>query len=202
MRTSICSLLMISFLMILSCADDEPTNSDQAIIIEGKEYKVIKIGTQSWMASNYAGPGGLNYDAAASRPEYGKYYTKIELNSFTLPPGWRVPTQEDYITMVQHYGLTVPSHLSNSENIKTLISTTHWKNVKGTNLSGFNAYPAGYIFKESIPMDGDIAEFWTSEGFSLSIQEAGVNQSSLRISFYDNNTSPDYRFNVRFVKDN
>ena len=202
MRTSIYSLLVISFLMISSCADDDPTNSDQAINIAGKEYKVINIGTQSWMATNYAGPGGVNYDAAASKPEYGKYYTKIEVNAVTLPPGWRVPNQEDYITMVQYYGVTIPSSSSNSDKIKTLISTTHWKNVKGTNLSGFNAYPAGYIFKESIPMDGDIAEFWTAEGFSLSIQEAGANQSSLRISFYDNNTSPDYRFNVRFVKDN
>jgi len=201
MRVSIYSLLLTLLILSTSCKEDDPAVSDR-VVIEGKVYDLVKIGNQSWMASNYAGPDGVNYDAANSKPEYGKYYTKIELDAITLPAGWRIPTQEDYTKMLQTYGISVPSQLSHSENIKTLTSTTHWKNVQGTNLSGFNAYPAGYIFGESSPIDGDIAEFWTAEGYSFSIQEAGANQTSLRVTFYDNSKSAAYRFNARFVKDN
>jgi uncharacterized protein (TIGR02145 family) len=107
---------------------------------------------------------------------------------------------EDYSQLAQSYGIPVPSKLSDGEAIKALISTVNWNNAKGTNTSGFNAYPANYIFQDSNPTEGDIAEFWTADGETFSIQEAGTNLGSLRISMYQSN-SPEYRFNVRFVKD-
>ena len=194
------SVLLLSIVTLTSC-DDESTDSPvQHVTIEGKQYPFVKIGNQLWTASNYEGPGGVSYDALNTRPEYGKYYLKTELDAIVLPAGWRIPTLEDYTQLAQSYGIPVPSKLSDGEAIKALISTANWNNAKGTNTSGFNAYPANYIFKDSHPIEGDIAEFWTVDGETFSIQEAGTNLSSLRISLYQSN-HPGYRFNVRFLRD-
>jgi len=197
MRSTIFSIIII---FLMACKDDSPVPSSDSIIIEGTEYQTTKIGTLTWTTVNYAGPGGVNYDASNSKPEYGKYYSMAELGEITLPEGWRIPTDADYTALAEFYGVTIPGSISQSDAIKSLTSTTRWKHVQGLNTSGFNAYPGGYIFGTSDPMDGDIAEFWTNQGHTLSIQEAGANQNSLRIAFYDSSNSPDFRFNVRFVK--
>ena len=193
-------LLLFSIVTLISCDDESTDSSVQQVTIEGKPYPFVKIGNQLWTTSNYEGPGGVNYDALNTRPEYGKYYLKTELDAIVVPAGWRIPTLEDYTLLAQFYGIPVPSKLSEGEPIKALISTTNWNNAKGTNTSGFNAYPANYIVNNSNPIEGDIAEFWTADGETFSIQEAGTNLSSLRITLYQSNY-PEYRFNVRFVKD-
>lgn len=195
-----------SFFLVLfqifaaGCDDNSPASSEDVVFIEDTPYKTKKIGTLTWTTSNYAGPGGVDYDESNSKPEYGKYYSLVEIGDIELPEGWRIPTDEDYIALAQFYNITIPSPINQSDAIKALTSTTHWNHVQGTNTSGFNAYPGGYIFGASAPINGDIAEFWTNEGHTLSIQEAGANLSSLRVTFYDSSTSADYRFNVRFVK--
>ena len=181
--------------------DDEKISPKPTITIHGSDYPTVAIGTQTWTSTNYAGPGGVAFDAENSKPEYGRYYSKAELEAISLPEGWRIPTREDYTKLAQFYGITIPSQITDTEKIASLISETNWNNASGTNSSGFTAYPAGYIFGSAAPIDGDIAEFWTSEGVTASIQEAGANLTSLRMIFYQSDDSPDYKFNVRFVKD-
>jgi uncharacterized protein (TIGR02145 family) len=195
------SILLVLFqIFATGCDDNSPVSPENVVAIEDNQYETIKIGTLTWTTSNYAGPGGIEYDESNSKPEYGKYYSMAELKDIELPEGWRIPTDEDYIALTEFYGITIPSPISQSDAVKSLTSTTHWSHVQGMNTSGFNAYPGGYIFGSSDPIGGDIAEFWTNVGHTVSIQEAGANLSSLRITFYDSSTSPDYRFNVRFVK--
>jgi uncharacterized protein (TIGR02145 family) len=201
MRSINSIFFLFSIIFFTACNDNSQVVPVERVVIEGKDYSLVKIGSQTWTASNHAGPGGVDYDEANSKPEYGKYYSKTELDAITLPAGWRIPTMEDYKALGQIYDIVIPSPISSSDKVKTLISTTNWNNVQGTNASGFNAYPTGYIFSNSDPIDGDIAEFWTSDGNTISIQEAGTNLSSLRIAFYESSSSPDYRFTVRFVKD-
>jgi uncharacterized protein (TIGR02145 family) len=193
-------LLLFSIVTLENCDDESPNSSLQQITIGGKQYPYVEIGNQFWTSANYEGPGGVSYDALNTRPEYGKYYSKTELDAIVVPEGWRIPTLEDYSQLAQYYGVPVPSKLTHGEAIKALISTTNWNNAEGTNASGFNAYPANYIFRDAHPIEGDIAEFWTANGETFSIQEAGTDLSSLRITLYLTD-SPDYRFNVRFVKD-
>ena len=171
---------LVAFAFSACDQDDDDNVAPPTVTIEGSKYPTVVIGTQTWTSANYAGPGGVAYDAGNPKPEYGRYYAKAELDAITLPEGWRIPTQADYTKLAQFYGIVIPSHGSDTEDIKSLISKTNWNNVSGTNTSGFNAYPAGYIFGSSSPIDGDIAEFWTSEGVTVSIQEAGANLTSLR----------------------
>lgn len=195
------TLVMLSF----ACKNDDDIVPDQdsssEVTIEGAKYPTVKIGSQTWTTTNYAGPGGVPFDNNNSRPEFGKYYLKEEVEAIALPAGWRLPTQQDYEKLASFQGLSIPSNGTHTENIKSLTSTLHWNHVAGTNISGFNAYPGGYIFQDSAPLPGDIAEFWVSAGVTLSIQEAGAGLTSLRMVFYQSDNSPAYRFNVRFVKD-
>ncbi|GCC51729.1 hypothetical protein SanaruYs_19580 [Chryseotalea sanaruensis] len=187
----------------ISCKDDEPiTPTPTSVTIENNSYPTITFGDQTWTIVNYAGTGGLSFDATNSKPEYGKYYTKAEVEAIILPEGWRLPTVEDFKKLAAFHNITIPSYGTETEKIKTLTSVSNWKNVNGTNTSKFNIYPTGYIFGTGQPLDGDVAEFWMTEGLSLSIQEGGLNMTSLRMVVYDSNDSPDYRFTVRFVKDN
>jgi len=45
----------------------------------------------------------------------------------------------------------------------------------------------------------DMAELWTKEGVTFSIQETAT--SNLRIAYYNDSNSPVYRFTLRLVKD-
>src|SRR3990170_7087933 len=98
MNFKIVSFTIPFFIFLFSSCDrdnDEPT-PDAGVKIEGKNYPIVVIGTQTWTAVNYDGPGGVPYDENNSKPEYGKYYSKSELTSIALPEGWRIPNQQDY----------------------------------------------------------------------------------------------------------
>lgn len=193
----------LAFIAVLCAAchdDDADVKPETSVVIGGKEYPTIRIGSQIWTAINYDGPGGTPYDVENSIPEYGKYYLEEELASITLPQGWRIPSKDDYTKLAEFYNIPVPSNMEATEKLRSLISATKWNNVTGTNASGFNAYPAGYTYGDAAPIGGDISEFWTSDGVTFSIQEAGEDLSSLRVLFYQSNNNPGFRFNVRFVK--
>ena len=202
-RFSSVALAIVVMIIAFACDNDDPApvnNAENTVNIEGVEYKTITIGTQTWTSTNYAGPGGVAFDDTNSKPEYGKYYSRIEAEAIKVPAGWRLPTKQDYEKLAAFYGITFPTNGTHTESIKSLTSESNWNHVTGTNTSGFNAHPGGYIFQGSQPIPGDIAEFWTSEGITLSIQEAGTGLSNLRMAFYQSDNSPDYKFNVRFVK--
>jgi len=200
MRYSSLSIFIVSVFFLSACHEPESVvPNDNVVEIQGTEYPTIKIGTQTWTALNYSGTGGIPFSGAVAKPEYGRYYTFAELNSITLPDGWRIPTMQDYIDLAEANGIAMADYRPHAEKIKSLTSKTNWKNIPGTNISGFNAHPAGYGFGTASPIDGDIAEFWTIEQKTLSIQENGL-LTGLRIAFYDSSNSPDFRFNVRFVK--
>ncbi|MBO0932517.1 FISUMP domain-containing protein [Fibrella aquatilis] len=187
-----------------SCRKDpanQPLPQPASVVIADKTYPIIAIGNQVWTAANYAGPGGVGYRSGSEKPEYGRYYTFIEAKAVPLPSGWRLPTTADYLALAQQQGVVVTNFEAKGQQaIRNLMSTSHWRTLAGTNTSGFNAYPAGYVSGTIQPQDGDLAEFWTMEGNTLSIQENAAGNTHI-LRFYQNSNSPDDRFNLRFVRD-
>jgi uncharacterized protein (TIGR02145 family) len=197
-------LLLGFLLMVSSCKEDRqplPDPAPSGVLIGGKNYPTVTIGNQEWTAVNYSGPGGIPYNTPIERPEYGRYYTLAEAKAVVLPPGWRIPTQKDYEELARAQGIVLTNHrATNQEAIKKLASKEHWRKISGTNASGFNAYPAGYCFQDALPQDGNLSEFWTSEGLTLCIME-GANGLYHNMSFYAQGNGEGYRFNLRFVRD-
>ncbi len=194
----ICASVAILAACAVSATEEYPADR---VTIAGKDYPTVTIGGTTWTASNYAGPGGIPYRPGQEKPEYGRYYTLAEVQGIELPSGWRIPTREDYVALAESQGVVFSSGAAhNQAAIGSLLSTTHWANYPGNNSSGFNAYPAGTGFYDTEPLDGDICEFWTITGVSVSIQEA-VTSRTHRIVFFDSTAPDGWRFNVRFVKD-
>lgn len=201
------TVILIALSTIISCKKDkkdpdfvEPDRTGK-IVISGIEYPTMETGNMVWTCANYKGEGGIVYSGTANKPEYGKYYTFSEMESVALPEGWRVPSEADFRELAKSVGIIFNNNstVTNPEMIKKLASKTHWKNVPGDNSSGFNAYPGGYSVNNQPPLDGDLGEFWISDGKTFSIMESG-NLSTHRILFYAKTNQPLDRFNLRFVK--
>ncbi len=134
---------------------------------DGKTYKTVRIGAQTWMAENMnyeTRLGSFCYENSAdSCAKYGRLYTwTAAIGSIdnecgvrrdcsylenakvrgVCPVGWRVPTLDDWNTLI-HYvgGIDVAG--------KMLKSYGDWngdknKSVKNPDMYGFSARPSGY----------------------------------------------------------
>jgi uncharacterized protein (TIGR02145 family) len=134
--------------------------------IDGNDYPIVTIGTQTWMAENlkttkYRNGDPIpnvtdsnqwlnltsgawahyNNDSQFESP-YGKLY-----NFYTIadprkvcPVGWHVPTDSEWITLSAYLG----GEFVAGDKLKE-VGTTHWNgsNIGATNESGFTGLPGG-----------------------------------------------------------
>ena len=141
----------LSLCYLAGCAQQTATLTDSR---DGKTYKTVTIGTQTWMAENlnYEMPDSWCYDDSLSNcAKYGRLYT-WEAAKKASPAGWHLPSDEEWKTLECHLGMTadeVNIMLYRGEDIGTkLKSESDWEldNGKnhGNNESGFSALPGGH----------------------------------------------------------
>jgi len=132
--------------------------------IDGNVYKTVKIGNQVWMAENlrvthYRNGDPIpnvisksewknlrtgaycNYDNNLNNAAtYGRLYNWYAVNDprNIAPPGWHVPTDEDWKELEKYLAANVGGKLKER-------GRTHWEspNKGATNSSGFTALPGG-----------------------------------------------------------
>lgn len=130
---------------------------------DGKKYKTVKIGSQTWMAEN------LNYDAEDSYcrggdcDEYGRSYTWMSA-LMACPDDWHLPSEAEWTTLLTEVG-------GQSMAGRMLKFVNGWFDGRnGQDAYGFSALPAGRrgAYKEGGRDKGDFidhgtnAYFWTS----------------------------------------
>ena len=131
---------------------------------DGKTYKTVTIGYQTWMAENlnYVTPGSFCYkDDDSYCDKYGRLYPMGN----ACPSGWHLPSSLEWDELIVAVG-------GDSIAGKMLKSTSGWFNGQnGTDAYGFSALPAGdgfcgYLgaFCKSIDGEGYLACFWQSSG--------------------------------------
>jgi uncharacterized protein (TIGR02145 family) len=99
-------------------------------------YPTVSIGTQEWMAVNYAGPGGIKN---ATKPHYGTFIKYLDLKDIPVPAGWRLPTKQDYIKLIRSQGIaysevwesTDGDDLESKKLLGNLMATTGWLKQDG-----------------------------------------------------------------------
>lgn len=154
----------------------------------GTTYRVVKIGTQVWMAENLR---SINYSdgtsialadqttynntvSADTISAYGRLYSNnaIESASNVCPEGWHVPSVLDWkqlFTFVGglEWGSSTSGLLSKLAEVGNVADASGlWNNpfLYQTNVTGFSAQPGGFQETQTsmqYMMMGDRAYFWT-----------------------------------------
>jgi len=110
---------------------------------DGKTYKTVKIGTQTWIAENLAYKASSGcwayHNDISIVAEYGYLYN-CETAKNVCPAGWHLPSDDEWATLITYLG---GDSVAGGKLKETGI--THWLNSnKGaTNETGFTALPGG-----------------------------------------------------------
>ncbi|MDP4263219.1 MAG: FISUMP domain-containing protein [Bacteroidota bacterium] len=167
---------------------------------DNKVYKTITIGSQTWLAENLAfhtSSGSFAYKTDEKyEAEYGRLYT-LEAAENACPSGWRLPSKEEWDTLILYLG---GSSVAGGK----LKSLDKWlsPNTGATDESGFAAIPAGsrYHSDGSFNNLGDHACFWSSSKFGdMEGWFFYVNHD--RNNIYRNRLRNTSGFSVRCVRD-
>ena len=144
---------------------------------DGKTYKTVVIGKQTWMAENLNYESRYSYcyeDKAENCAKYGRLYM-WDAAMEACPSGWGLPSLEEFQALVAAVGGYPVAG-------KALKSTEGWKDGgNGTDDYGFSALPAGYMQEDSTSHNvGEYAQFWSTSGTTWVYQlEAAFDNDSL-----------------------
>lgn len=198
------SLALVAMLGLAGCKKDKDKDPT-SVKIGDKDYGIVAIGNQYWTTENYSSTGGVHSNPDVPVAGYGKLYTLAEAKAISLPSGWRLPTKEDFKKLAESQGAQFDGNYSASfDAIKKLMSQSGWEEGSGNNASGFNAFPAGYMWEDMPENQGFHAPFWTSsvsndEPYIFEIYQDGP--TSLEVLYWSEGTLENRRYAVRFVKD-
>lgn len=160
------SLLMTIAIIVIamsSFAQETDTFTDSR---DGKIYKIVKIGTQIWMAENLAyrvRSGCWVYDNKQNNVTTYGYLYNWETAKKVCPSGWHLPSKAEWTTQIDYLG-----GLSIAET--KMKSTSGWEeNCNGTNESGFAGFPGGCRDdNKAFDEIGQIGYWWSSTELKIS----------------------------------
>lgn len=174
--------------------DEKSCPESPVVTFGGKTYNTVLIGEQCWMRENLdvgimitTGYKMQNNKAIekycydndeANCEEYGGLYLWDEMMQYDTiegvqgicPPGWHIPTDEEWCTLTKYIDSTVDCAEDRYSGLDCGIkmkSTSGWfslhENGNGTNESGFSALPGGYLYNTQIfDRITKLAYFWSS----------------------------------------
>ena len=192
-------LALTMILMVVFCAMGTlaaPNKGPMKDPRDGRTYKTVQIGSQTWMAEN------LNYETQNSYCYankgsncfyYGRLYT-WDAAKKACPGGWRLPRRAEFETLLNSVGGKKVAG-------KSLKSKEGWnKSGNGTDAFGFSALPAGSRSRNGVYFGESIyADFWSST-------EDGIGDAyNVDLNYYDDGARLDVNhkyngFSVRCLK--
>jgi len=150
---------------------------DQSWMVQNLAYlpEVNPVGSGSATAKHYYVYGYQNSDPGKAKETesyitYGALYN-WEAAKTACPPGWHLPTDEEWQILEKHLGMSDSDVIKFQERVsgevgKKLKSTSGWdNNGNGDNSTGFNALPAGTRWRDfGFVNRGSLATFWSASG--------------------------------------
>jgi uncharacterized protein (TIGR02145 family) len=191
-------IILFTILWFSGCKKDEDDTGKDVVINfgtmtdqDGKSYKTVVIGTQTWMAENLSTIHYRNGDPIPLVSEnnswsgldsgaycmcnntnntqivitYGMLYNwhAVSDSRNIAPTGWHVPTDDEWDQLIDFLG----GEDEAAEKMKEK-GNLHWSNnPDATNISGFSALPAGYRegFMGTFAEFGQMGHFWSRTQF-------------------------------------
>jgi uncharacterized protein (TIGR02145 family) len=203
------AVVMVAASLIVSCKKEKknqsptPTATTFTDSRDGKVYKTVTIGTQTWMAENlnYQGlPAGSDtcYDNISSNcTTYGALYTWNAAN-LAAPAGWHLPSDDEWKTLEMYLGMSQ----SDADITSAFRGIDEGIKVKEGGSSGLNLKLGGdYLSSfQNLNFSGS---YWTSTPYSSGFayfRRVDINLISMA-QIYRHGIAIDCRFSVRCVKD-
>ncbi len=173
---------------------------------DGKTYKTVTIGTQTWMAENLAYKTSSDcwaYDNDETNVVKYGYLYYWETAKEVCPEGWHLPSDAEWLTLTNYLGgeKIAGSKLKGS-------GTCNWEspNTGATDETSFTALPGGQCYKDY--KDGE----FKFEGIGMfghwwSASEFPKNYFTMWIMYFDNTNLYHYPYSrtmglsVRCIKD-
>ena len=165
------ALLALSVLFCMeSCEEDGASDETSSFKDprDGKKYKFVKTGNQTWMAQNldYHGEDGNLGSCYGKKPKnckkYGRLYDWDEAMK-ACPSGWHLPSGNEWQTLVDFAG-------GNEIAGKKLKAKSEWNDecklveTCGTDEYGFSALPGGYGYSDdSFDYVGHGGNWWSAD---------------------------------------
>jgi uncharacterized protein (TIGR02145 family) len=159
---------------------------------DGKKYKSVKIGKQTWMAENlnYNESGSKCYgDKPANCDKYGRLYD-WETAKKACPKGWHLPSDDEWGTLMQAVNPKCSKNGTCSGAGKKLKANNGWNNNgNGTDEFGFSALPGGLPSSGGFFHDvGNYGNWWSaSEGNASSAYSRRMSCNYEGVDRYDIN---------------
>ena len=206
-----------------------PCPEAPVVIYEGQTYKTVKLGEQCWFKENlnvgtllpYGEPTNNGiiekycFFSSNNCAMYGGAYPWNEMMQYTTeegvqgicPPGWHLPTEDEFCILTQFIDpsvvcTTYPSFGGYDCAIK-MKTKTGWAGGiynQGTNESGFTGKPAGINHVNGgISNETQVACFWTSTQTTYGACDLWLHSNSPSVDMGSSFTN--LGFNVRCVKD-
>lgn len=173
-----------------------PTTGKLTDTRDGKSYKTVVVGSQTWMAQNlnFTVTGSACYEnKKQSCEELGRLYD-WEMAKSACPAGWHLPTEDEWDLLEQAAGGDSAGY-----HLKT---SSGWENQgNGSNIRGFDAIPSGDLSKTGLYLHRGVgATYWTASS------KFGGGAWFRSIDFFDtklmhDNAEKTAGFSVRCVKD-
>jgi len=144
---SLAAGMVLAVALILSCSSNNWEESVFTDVRDGKEYKTVVIGAQTWMAENlnYAVEGSLCYD---NNPENCKQYGRLydwATAMAACPSGWHLPNNYDWDELYRFVDPDGVGYYESEMAGKFLKAKSGWcYDANGIDKYGFSALPGGY----------------------------------------------------------
>jgi len=136
---------------------------------DGKSYKTVKIGSQTWMAEDLKveTANSVCYDNNPSNcMAFGRLYTWNDAQN-VCPVGWHLPTDAEWTQLVDYAGYSIKTAGKTAG--KKLKSKTGWNNNgNGSDGYGFSALPNGIADSSDSYCLGEKGFWWTATEQSVS----------------------------------
>lgn len=161
----------ITFLMLIFIVSNAICQNNQRGTFvddrDGREYKWVRIGAQTWMAEN------LNFDIEGSkiprskkyREEFGRYYSYQEAN-LACPEGWKTPSSKDFEQLGDYISVHQALEQKGSRNRATIEEAGSFL-IEPNDYYGFSVLFSGIIRPTSLPIQftgvNKTTAFWTSD---------------------------------------
>ena len=189
---SFLSFLILTMFFLGNSAQEKNSFKDPR---DGKVYKTVKIGDQTWFAENLAFKADFGcwaYDNDESNvKKFGRLYTYGTAKR-VCPPGWHLPTKTEFDILLQQIG-GIGNHAYNQ--------------LLPSGKSGFCALLGGIRMNDKFFYIGSIGHFWsTTEINSVNAWYLGITNFVLDAGLCDPNrlkkiNNKTHAFSIRCIKD-